>query len=330
MKKPLLLILSLAFFGLAAMLLPPRTGSTAKAGPRTIAIVQLTSVDDATVAGFREAMAGLGYRQGVDVVYLGAGAVGSVEALDGAISRQLEQKPDLIFVSSTPATLAVKRLTDARKTPPVVFAPVNDPLSAGIVADLRHPGGHITGIRLPMGDDLRLQWLLRIVPGVKHIYLPYSADDKSALTSLQQASAAAQTLGVTLLPRRVINSNAKGMAEAVAAIPAEAEAIFLPRDSRIEAAIAAFVAQAERRRLPLSAPSLTQTQAGALFSFGFVHRDIGRQAARQADQILKGQAPGDLPVEMAENQLAINLTAAGRIGIAVPDDIVRQADYVVR
>lgn len=329
-KKPVLLILSLALFGLAAMLLPPRTGPKAKAGPRIISIVQLTSVDDATVAGFREAMAGLGYREGVDVVYLGAGAVGSVEALDSAISKHLEKKPDLIFVSSTPAALAVKRLTDGRKKPPVVFAPVNDPLSAGIVADLRHPGGHITGIRLPMGDGLRLKWLVRIVPGVERIYMPYSADDKSALTSLQQASAAAEALGVTLLPRRVIDSNAKGIAEAVAAIPDQADAIFLPRDSRIEAKIATFVAAAERRRLPLSAPSFTQTQAGALFSFGFVHRDIGRQAARLADQIFKGQAPGDLPVEMAENQLAINLTAAGRIGIAIPDDIVRQADYVIR
>lgn len=330
MKKSAFLVAALTLLGFAAFFLQARLTNATKTAPRTIAVVQLTTVDDATVAGFREAMTGLGYREGEDLVYLSTGAVGDAGRLDDAIRVHLQKSPDLVFVSSTPAAQAVKRLTEARKRPPVVFAPVNDPLSAGVVADLRHPGGHITGIRLPTGDDLRLKWLLRIAPGVKRIYLPYSVDDKSALVSLQQAAAAAQALGVTLLPRRVIHGTGDGIAAAVAGIPRDADAIFLPRDSRIEAEIAAFVAASEARRLPLSAPSLAQAHAGALFSFGFVHRDIGRQAARLADQILRGQAPGDLPVEMAENQLAVNLAAAGRIGVVVPDEVVQQAEYVIR
>lgn len=293
-------------------------------------MVQLTSVDNATMAGFRHAMTGLGYRDGIDVVYLSTGPVGDVDRLNDVIRMHLHKHPDLFVVSSTPAMQAVRRLTEARRHPPVVFAPVNDPVDAGIVADLRHPGGHITGVRLPTGDDLRLKWLLRIAPGVKRVFMPYTADDRSANTSVQQAAAAAAALGVSLLPHAVTRKNGDGMAAALAAIPRDADAIFLPRDSRIEAEIAAFVAQAERRRLPLSAPSLTQTQAGALFSYGFVHRDIGRQAARLADLILKGQAPGDLPIEMAENQLAINLATAERIGLVIPDDVVRQAEYLVR
>jgi len=220
-----------------------------------------------------------------------------------------------------------RRGTDAAQGPPIVFAPVNNPLSAGIVTDLRHPGGHITGIRLPTGDDLRLQWLLRIAPRVKHIYLPYSADDESALISLQKATEAAKLLGVSLLPRPI--SGDDSVAAAIATLPANADAIFIPRDSRIGAQTAAFVALAEQRRLPLAVPSLEQVQAGALFSYGFVQKDIGRQAARIADQIFKGQRPGDLPVEMAENRLALNLVAARKIGLVVPEDIVRQAEYVI-
>ncbi len=71
-------------------------------------------------------------------------------------------------------------------------------------------------------------------------------------------------------------------------------------------------------------------QAGALVSYGFVHKDIGRQAAGLADQIFRGVAPGDLPVEMAESRLAINLAAAREIGITIPDDIIAQAEYVIR
>lgn len=175
---------------------------------------------------------------------------------------------------------------------------------------------------------------MRIAPTVKRVYLPYSVDDKSALTSLQQTTEAAKVLGVTLLPQPV--GTRAGVAQAIAALPHNADAIFLPRDSRIGAPIAAFVALAEQRRLPLSVPSLEQVQAGALFSYGFVQKDIGRQAAHLADQILrqgpagKGQVAGDLPIEMAENRLAINLAAAGRIGIVIPDDIVRQAEYLIR
>lgn len=327
MKRKAGLFLSvLALLGAAAFLLAPPTAAPKKAGPVLIAMVQLTAVDAGTVPGFREGMEKLGYREGVDVLYLDEGPAG--ERLEAVIRSHLERKPDLFFVSSTPVTQAVKRLTAGAGRPPVVFAPVNDPVGAGVVADLRRPGGSLTGIRLPTGDDLRLQWLLRIAPGVRRIYLPYTADDPSALSSLRQASEAAERLGVKLLPQPV--SEAGGVAAAVAALPAAADAIFVPRESRMQAGIAEFVAAAEKRRLPISAPSVTQVEAGALFSYGYVHRDIGRQAARLADQILRGTAAGDLPVETAENHLAVNLATARRIGIAVPDDVLLQAEYLIR
>lgn len=328
MKKVWLPFLALALLLAAAFAVRLSLQVAEHAGPRVVALVQLTEVDNNTVAGFKEAMTQLGYREGIDVSYLSTGPVGSANRLEETIRGYLQQKPDLIFVSSTPATQAVKRLTEADKHPPVVFGPVNDPLAAGVVGDLRRPGGHLTGIRLPTGDDLRLQWLLRLAPGVKRIYLPYTADDKSSLASLAQARAAAAKLGVELLAQPVAVTS--GVAAVAAACPANADAIFIPRDSRIEAGIAEFVALAAKRRLPIAAPSLTQTQAGALFSYGFVHRDIGRQAAQQANQIFKGARAGDLPVEMAENRLAINLATAARIGFAIPDDLLLQAEYLIR
>ena len=303
-------------------------GNSTPGAPRVIAMVQLTEVDRDTVAGFKEGMAALGYHEDRNVTYLSVSPAGSVGNLDPIIRDLLARKPGLILVSSTPATLVVKRLTEASKKPPVVFAPVNDPLGVGIVADLKHPGGHITGVRLPLGDDLRLQWLTRIAPKAKRVFLPYSVDDNSALTSVQQVEDAAARLGVELVKHPI--PAGETASSAIAAMPANVGAIFLPRDSRVEAAIAEFVAVAAKRRLPVAAPSLMQVEAGALFSYGFVHKDIGRQAARLADQILKGVPPGDLPVEMAENSLAINLVTARQLGIAIPDDILLQAEHVIR
>jgi putative ABC transport system substrate-binding protein len=148
------------------------------------------------------------------------------------------------------------------------------------------------------------------------------------LSSVEQVTAAAAKLGLELVPHPIpAGSTVPG---AIAAMPADVGAIFLPRDSRVESAIAEFVDVAARRRLPIAAPSLIQVEAGALFSFGFVHRDVGRQAARLADQIFKGTSAGDLPVEMAENSLSINLTTARKLGIKIPDDILVQANHVIR
>jgi putative ABC transport system substrate-binding protein len=323
-QKPLLVISLLALLALGSYLWL-RGGPPATAGPRVIATVQLTDVDNSTVAGFIDTMTNYGYRAGKDVIYLQPGPAGSIDRLDRVIERVLQDKPDLILVSSTPGTLAVKRLTVGLGIP-VVFAPVNDPLDAGIVSNLQQPGGHITGIRLPTGDGLRLQWLTRIAPGVRRVYLPYTPTDKSSLASLQQAEAAAALLGLEIISAPLSGS----AAGAPLAVPAGAEAIFLPRDSGIEARIADFVRIAVTRKLPLCAPSSTQVAAGALFSYGFVHRQIGAQAARLADQILRGTPAGSLPVEMAENYLAINLRTAGAIGLDIPNGILSQAEQLVR
>lgn len=295
--------------------------------PRVVALVRLTAVDANTVAGFKAGMAAAGYRAGKDVVYLDHGPVGGIDRLDAVILEHLSHKPDLFLVSSTPAAQAVRRLTEASGTP-VVFAPVNDPVAAGVVADLKHPGGRITGIRLPTGDDLRLQWLSEIAPKTRRVFVPYTAEDKSAQTSLASIARVAPRLGLELRPSPVRGED--GVKKALAGLPADVDAIFLPRDSSIESHIDLFVAHANARRIPLCAPSLTQVEAGALFSYGFVHQDIGRQAARLADQIFKGVKAGDLPVEMAESVLSVNLATARRIGIEIPDPILLQAEQVIR
>ncbi|NTV94678.1 MAG: hypothetical protein HGA75_04590 [Thiobacillus sp.] len=322
MKK---LIAVLSLIGLSA-LLAYLFRVPAAPGPKVIALVQLTEVDARTVAGFQAGMAAAGYREGQDVVYLSAGAAGSVGHLDDIIRGHLAKHPDLFMVSSTPAAQRVKRLTEGM-TIPIVFAPVNDPVSAGIVADLKHPGGHITGIRLPTGEDVRLKWLTEIAPTARHVFVPYTPGDKSAEASLATIMAAAPRLGVTLLPLPVRDE--AGVVAALANPPAGLEAVFLPRDSRIESQIKRFVEFAAARRLPLCAPSLSQVEQGALMSYGFVHEEVGRQAARLADQIFQGVKPGDLPVEMAESILALNTAAARRIGLSLPNDILRQAEKVV-
>lgn len=292
-----------------------------------ISVIQLTAVDAATFSGLADGLAARGYKEGSNITFLNEGPAGTIDKLAPMIARHLSRKVDMIFVSSTPATQAVKLATQGKGIP-VVFAPVNDPVGSGIVQSIQKPGGNITGIRLPAGDDLRLQWLVRVAPRVKQVLLPYTPGDKSALASLRLARQAARTLGLTLIEREIPSGDA--LHQLLESLPAEADAIFLPRDSSVESHIREIVAAAEQRRLPLCAPSLSQVEAGALLSYGFVHREIGRQAAGLVDQVMRGIPPADLPVETAESYLAINLRAARAIGLSIPDEILLQAEKVIR
>lgn len=296
--------------------------------PRVVALVHLSETDALSGVGFREGMAAAGWHEGKQVVYLANGPAGSADRLEAVISDYLRHKPDLILVSSTPATRAVQKLT-AGTGIPVVFAPVNDPVSAGLVADLKQPGRNITGVRLSTGgDDLRLKWLKEVAPNARKVWVPYTPEDKSAATTLESISAIAPKLGIELIKQPL-----QGKAEidaALAALPADVDAIFMPRDIRIEAEIRTFVDFANARRLPLCGPGFAQVTAGALMSYGFMHQLIGRQASKLAVQIFQGQSPAGLPVETAENLLSINLVTAKRIGLAIPDNILRQAEKIIR
>ncbi len=292
-----------------------------------VGIVGLTDVDASTLAGFKQGMAERGYVEGQNISYLNPGAAVTIDKLDAIAQSHVANNVDLIFVSSTPATLAVKRATQNARIP-VVFAPVNDPVDTGIVASLKRPGGNITGIKLPHGDGLRLQMLQQLVPGVRYIYLPYNPEDESAQISLREVQQAAMKLGVELVLKQV--KNQAEITQALRSIPDEVNAIFLPRDSSVESRIDDIVAESVRRNLPVAAPSQLQVEAGALLSYGFVHYEIGRQAARLADQIFSGVVPGDIAVEVAENYLVISLKAANMIGIDIPNHILRQADRIYR
>jgi putative tryptophan/tyrosine transport system substrate-binding protein len=113
-------------------------------------------------------------------------------------------------------------------------------------------------------------------------------------------------------------------------IPGDVDAIFMLPDSVVNSHIQKFVTLATERKLPLSGPSMIQVEQGALTAYGFVHREVGIQAAAIADLILKGARPGSLPVQTAEAFLGINLQTARAIGLEISSDLIQRAEYVVR
>jgi putative ABC transport system substrate-binding protein len=294
----------------------------------TVGVINIVPDFDKILAGFKEGMAELGYLEGKKIRYLYDGPTTEMGKLSAAVQSLLAAKVDLILTMTTPATLAAKKATSGTGLP-VVFAVVTDPLQAGIVDSMQHPGGNITGVAFGIQEARRLEWLVRIAPEIKQIYVPFNPKDKSPVLALKIVKNAATKLGVTLITREV--HDPETLNDAVLHIPSEADAVFLLPDSLVSTRLPDIVAKANERNLPTSGANISVVESNhVLTSFGFSQHLCGKQAARLADQIFKGAGPADLPVEMAEFYLAINLKVAKTIGLTIPDEILRQTGIIIR
>jgi len=293
---------------------------------KKVAFVSLSEVDNNTFKGFKEKMVSLGWEEDKNIKYINYGAANIVSNLEPIISKVISKKPDLILVSSTPATQKVKEMTN--NTIPVVFCPVNDPVSSNIVKNPKNPEGSITGIRLPVSDAKRFEWLNIIVPDKKNILIPYTPNDDSSKATLKVIEDVAKTMKVNIIEKPFDeNIDVKQFLDDCSE---EFEIIFIPRDSRIEAKIDQFVNFANKNKLVLSAPSYQQVQKGALYTYGFIHKEIGKDAAKMVDRILKGVSPQDLPVKFGGAYLVINSKTAKQIGVKIPKSVLRNTHMIIK
>jgi len=302
-------------------------GGPAKPKTYTIGVVNLAPTLEDTITGFKQGMTELGYIEGENVTYIYAGPAGSIDELDGKAQDLVKAKVDLIFSISTPAAQAAKKAT-ADNNIPVVFGILTDPVGAGVVTSLAQPGGNITGVTFGPQEVRRLEWLTRIAPAVKRVYIIYNSNDTSAKLALKTVNDNAANLGLEIVSREARNPDE--IAAALSDFPENIDALYLLPDSQTEAKLADILAVATARRLPTSVANVDRVKDGPLYSYAMKQLPVGRQAARLADQILKGTKPADLPVETTEFFLAINLKTAQAIGLTVPDDILSQADTIFR
>ncbi len=325
MRTKLLAICGALIFVLAVCL--AKTTFMRKAEKKlVIAVVQFTSNNIDTLEGFKKGMTEAGYEEGRQVKYLIPEPAQSREELDRHLAQVLAQKPDLLFVSPTLAAVAAKAAT-AQNRVPVVFAPVNDPVSSGVVANIQTPEDNLSGVRLAPSEGRRLQALLSLVPNATKVFVPYNPKESSAMESLHQIRDAAMALGVEIEATPIGSSNEFPLTTAL--IPAGAGAIFMPREGLVMSRFKEFVSVADALGIPLSTPRLDQVEHGVTTGYGFIGTEIGIQAARMAARLLEGVPTSRIPVETAQDYLFVNLEAAAKIGLEVTESSLRQASRVI-
>lgn len=279
------------------------------------------------VQGFKDGMTALGYVEGENISYIFAESPTGLEQLEPTIKAMVEENVDLIFTAGTPTGIAAHRVTAGTEIP-VVFGVIADPTEAGVITDLTRPGGNMTGVMLSKNQGRRLELLLEIAPDIKRILVPFDPTDPASTSAVDQISRLAPSLNVEIVEGHAEDQDS--VTRILKNFPEDVDAIFLVPGTTVNARLNEIVALAKAQKLPLSGPSTAQVEEGALMTYGFVHHEAGSQAARIADQILKGTAPGVIPVEIAEFFLAINLPAAQAIGLDIPDSLLQRAEIVIR
>lgn len=292
-----------------------------------IGVINLSPGLEPVLTGFKEGLAELGYVEGENVAFVYNGAPGDISQLAALAEELVTAEVDLIFAIGTPASQAAMQATAASHTP-IVFAAVFDPIAAGLVRSLSAPGGNLTGIHWGLAEPRRLQLLLEIAPDAKRIYFPYNPDDPAPTLALARVREAAQDHDVVIVTQEA--RTPEEIDAAVTHIPEDIDAIFLPPDNLFSTRVEILANTAIARRLPLSVPSPIMTEAGGLISFGISLSQSGKNAARLADQIMLGVDPSELPVEIDDFFLTINLKTAAAININIPNALLLQADTLIR
>lgn len=279
------------------------------------------------IEGFQDKMTELGYIVGSNVKYMFEGIPVKGSALDAVLDRMIEAKVDLIFTAGTPTGVAAYRKTSGTNIT-IIFGVIADPVAAGVINDLTTPGANMTGVKLSDNQARRLQFLLQISPHIKRVLIPYNPEDAASSSAVAQLKEVASDLGVEIVA--LWAHNEQEVFEMLNNLPVDLDAIFLVPGTTVNIHLQRVLSVARARKMPVSGPSLAQVEEGALITYGFSHFEVGRQAARIADQVLKGTDPGKLPVETAEFFMAVNLKSAEEIGLRVPDSILQQAAIIIR
>lgn len=292
---------------------------------RTPRVGYVASTGGPTFEAFRKGMREAGYEEGRDFVLDARFTEGRQERFPALVDELLRGGVDVLLAGSPTGAIAALK---AETSTPIVIAGVTDP--HGLARALGRPSGHVTGTSVA-SLEAGARWveiLKQASPGVSHVAVLANPAHRSRDRWLSDIRGAAHRLGVTIEVH-----DAGDLATLDAALVAigsggaqglivTGEPVFLIERARI-------IAFAEQRRMPAVYFSKLFADSGGLLAYGGSLEDSYRRAPRYIDRILKGAKPAELAVEDTGVELVVNKRAAGALGIAIPEELMRRADKVI-
>jgi putative ABC transport system substrate-binding protein len=286
-------------------------------------------VGKAYTDAFRQSLQKLGWTENRNVQIDYRWAAGKRNRARAYAKELATLAPDVVLANGTQLLTALQKAT---RNIPIVFVVVADPVGAGFVKDLAHPGGNITGFSTfePEIGSKWLELLKEIMPGLQRVAAIWDPAFKGFATIWRviESSAPRLDVQVTSITLRDPTDDIESALEVFAREPGGG-LIVLPTPANASARDRIF-SLAARYRLPAVYPFRYYATGGGLMSYGFETLDLFRRSATYVDRIIKGEKPADLPVQAPTKfGLVINLKTAKTLGLTIPPSLLARADEVI-
>jgi putative tryptophan/tyrosine transport system substrate-binding protein len=282
----------------------------------------------ALVAAFKQRFQELGWIDGRNVRFDYRYTDGNPERTRSAAVELVGLGPDVILAYANPA---VSSLVQVTQTIPIVFTQASDPVGSGFVSNLAHPGGNVTGFHSfePSIGGKWLEILKQIAPSVRQAAIVHHPNIAANAAFVRAAEAASSIVGVTVTATGVFNAPDIERALTEFAQTPDGGLIVAPAPPTFDNR-QLIVDLAERLRLPAVYSYRFFVTSGGLLAYGIDGKDMWRAAASYIDRILRGETPGDLPVQLpTKYYLTINMNTARKLGLDIPPSLLARADEVI-
>jgi putative ABC transport system substrate-binding protein len=297
---------------------------------RRVGILNILGPDDpegqTRRAVFEQTLQQLGWMVGRDLKIEIRQIGRDVDSLRRYAAELVALAPDVIFsIGSLPAA----SLQQATRTIPIVFMNVTDPVGAGLVESMAHPGGNLTGFS-NFEYSISGKWaelLKQIAPNVTRA-LVFRVTSAAGIGQFAAIRSVAQSLGVELTPGNVADTDE--IERAMAAFARSVNGGVIVTTGGTAAHRKLIISLAARHKLPSVYPYRYYAVDGGLISYGPNTHDPVRRAAGYVDRILKGEKPADMPVQApTKYELIVNLKTAKALGLTIPQSLLATADEVI-
>ena len=318
---------------LAIMVFFVLASTGAQAQPRMARVAVLTPEmgrpQSQAVKGLRDEFKQLGYQEGKQISFEMQNAKGDRGHLQPMAADVVSRKVDAILTTGTRAAQAAKSAT--RDIPIVLIHPSN-PILLGLVNSAENPGANVTGVAGFSGQrtEQRLAILKEIIPQLERVHIFYDSNDRYSRGNFAIAKAAADKLNVEVVEHGV--KSAEELKATVSGVQIKkGDALFHVSDDLVESDADLIFDTARKKKLPTMFGEETWAVRGAMAAYGPNYYEMGRQAARLVEMIIKGRKPESLPIQRANKfEFILNYRTANFIGVTFAPDLLKRADKVIR
>lgn len=305
--------------------------SLAGAQPLVIGITQIVEHPalDAARDGFIAALEEAGFKEGEDVVYDLQNAQGDFTNAISIAQKFKDDKVDLIVAIATPTAQAAAQVN---KDIPIVINAVTDPVAANLVQSWESSGNNVTGISDAAPNKQQVELILRFLPEAKNVGTIYNAGEVNSVVQIEVARETCKELGLNLIEVTVSNSSEVLMA--AQSLAGRVEAIYIVTDNTVVSALESVIKVCNQEKIALIVADPSGVDKGALASYGIDYFSLGKKSGEIAVKIIKGAKPSDIPIQTITDpkdlQFVVNLDAAKIIGLTVSEEIIKEADKIIK